>query len=426
MISAIKNPIIKPIFNTFNRHIIGSPPGPVFPDTVDDDFTGADGSLPNNVLWTSSGGAVIQSNELAADLDATTTGSTLYSNFLVGGDFEITMDYRFDSISGVATDYYTRFEVRENDFALARFFLQYIGNATLRIYGNMNGVVTTDDVGISSHVNTTLRVTRVGATLYFWQGSPGSWSVVGNAAGYYLGSGAIRFYSLVNVFGSNPTLSLARDNFTLVSGDIIWPNADGEINDYFIQDLDTPPNETLWTPIVADGCSLLASGSDMRMTLPTSVTADWVQMTTKYALSGDVRIETGWQIISQTNPSSSASYPTLLRIYHGADYLQIATYLNSSGDQLYIFSGTGQTTSSFATTDTTGKFLVKRVAGVFTFYVWQGGAWKWNGSTSGKTPTGDWSTENLIARLASHSDFDGSVTADFDYFIVPVGTPVWP
>ena len=202
-----------------------------------EDFTGVNGSYPDSHEWRVIGAVypTIQNNKLRTSIDGTYTSCGVSPYFGMIDDFStVQIDYDIDT--GPATTSWSIFlEMRTGsaddmiridrryDGGHKYYFSYYTGGSW---YGGANAV-TSDTSG-------KLRLERVGDVFhgYYWAGS--SWTELGS--GYTVSTdSALKPRILTSSWGSNPTIVIDVDNFT-VSGTVSG----------YIDDIGTIPAWGVW------------------------------------------------------------------------------------------------------------------------------------------------------------------------------------
>jgi alpha-tubulin suppressor-like RCC1 family protein len=141
----------------------------------------------------------------------------------------------------------------------------------------------------------------------------------------------------------------------------------------------------------------------------------------------DYSIQIDFDLLQFTQPSSSINHATLSlwgtlpdnSSYH---YSQIRIEQDNLGNIYYRAFGSTSVNTTYATTDTSGKFKIEHKDGVTYGYVWNETAqqWEWNGSTAGFTFSEEHQAPKVLLQVLQSPD--SFVEVEFDNFIV-VGQP---
>ena len=209
------------------------------PNIVDDNFSGADSSIYDSILWKiyedsdvtyNSKTIDIQGNKLNNAFDITDSGNIvrygLESNFKLSGDFDFEI-----SVSDMTTDTratYSMLTITEIggftgplSFSTNNWSSNYGGSGT-------QSVARTNNFG-------KLRYVRSGSTVtaYVKDGNASSWTQINSVAALTTVDTSIRFYLYMDSLSgdSSPFVRSCKwDNFKLNSGTIVWPNYDNITN----------------------------------------------------------------------------------------------------------------------------------------------------------------------------------------------------
>ena len=185
-----------------------------------DDFTGADGTAPDDTKWVSSAGVQIQSNKLWIETDNTTTYREVKLIDTLKGDFNIEVDYELAVYPSTGT-WYHALEVRPTGSAVLRYRMkrQYRSTGGQQ-YGTeyYNGVSwSTPNYTTTTDTSGKLRLSRTGDTIYayYWNGS---WQLLTTFNGAWSGEIELRLFGWTSAAG---TRSGYFDNFIATSEESI-------------------------------------------------------------------------------------------------------------------------------------------------------------------------------------------------------------
>jgi len=210
--------------------------------SVNDSFTGANGSTPNSVIWSLpttaaiSSSRTISNNTLVMTQSASVNGNITVPSYLgitstvqISGDYSIDVDVL--SLSGTSKSLYAGLETPPSsgqDVGIYLLNWRTIGNASVWDGWSVaasggNGVWTYVLLGTAFPVNLKLRSRRFGSTtaLYYSHATSGGWKLVAVAA---LNTLPVR-PSIFNVLADNTnnvtTCTTTFDNYILNSGTIV-------------------------------------------------------------------------------------------------------------------------------------------------------------------------------------------------------------
>jgi hypothetical protein len=155
-----------------------------------DDFTGTDDDPPDVDLWVSNGTQLnpfISSNALRFDIDnSSLDDQTVKSKFYISGDFDIQVDFDFDTYSSTSTreaGIYAWSSVDSDDIYI--FNRRYYSGDGEHYYANekISGSWGTATKTVTTDFSGKLRLVRSGSTMtaYSWTGS--AWSSIRSATG---------------------------------------------------------------------------------------------------------------------------------------------------------------------------------------------------------------------------------------------------
>ena len=182
-----------------------------------DDFTGPNGTAPDDTKWTYSAGVQIQSNKLWIETDNTTTYREVKLIDTLKGDFNIEVDYELAVYPNINLWYHT-LEVRPTGSPVLRYRMKRQYRST---GGQQYGTEYYSGVGWSTPNYTTttdtsgkLRISRTDDTIYayYWNGS--SWTLLTTFNGAWSGETEVRLFGYTSGAG---TRSGYFDNFTATS-----------------------------------------------------------------------------------------------------------------------------------------------------------------------------------------------------------------
>lgn len=221
MLPVIRNPTIRPINNALNmRHI--SAPG--YPESVDDDFTGANGSLANTALWTTVGNPDIQNNKLSfIGAEGVPVGSTsVTSKYNLTGDFVVQADCQrlHDTITaGEWFRFYVLFDQNNKiQFSLNPDSIGY----TIGILVKTGGVTQFSKFILHAKIvpYVQFKAWRTGNTVHCYY-NLGASQVLADSATVTTEDVRIQFASAH--VAPAPAYEFTVDNFVLNSGTVVWP-----------------------------------------------------------------------------------------------------------------------------------------------------------------------------------------------------------
>lgn len=218
--------------------------------------------------------------------------------------------------------------------------------------------------------------------------------------------------------------SFSTDKFTTPGGDDFVSSSDNFLNsdDSFISTLKDPDREK-WriTNNTISGSAKLKDNK-LQIRIPNTANDETLLVTSIFKVSGDFDIQVDYNEVLNDAPSSSLSYPALLRLITDDEIsFYIGTRIDSSGVQRMYVNSTN-TTSSITTSAhfSSGKLRLVRTGSTTKAYYWTGTQWEWNGSTSGFTFS-ETTTDDTKCRIYSQANFDSGCTTDFDDFEIVKG-----
>jgi hypothetical protein len=189
------------------------------------------------------------------------------------------------------------------------------------------------------------------------------------------------------------------------------------------------PNPLLWgvtNSSVAGTATILSN--KLRVAVPSTTQDEAITLIQRAAFYGDFDFQIDYNVVVETTPSSSTSYPARLILYTASTtgyQLQVGKAKPSAGSD-YMLAGSISGDSSLPVlTLPNSKLRITRVGSVIKAYYWNNSRWEWGGSTAGYTFTYS-STVDLIVGINTSADFNAGSTTDFDNFTVNSGTIVWP
>jgi len=194
------------------------------PESVDDDFTGTDGDLVNQSLWSSN--ETIKDNKAIIYSDSSSISNSISSKFRLRDDFDIEIMYDITISSNV-----NRWDVR---FSLSDSILGESWACQRQYYNNnvMFGIHTPtySRVGeiVTTITNSGFRMTRVAGVITYYYHNGSSWVNIGSDSHTTTNDVQVIFNNLLR--DGYPVLQTEVDNFKVNSGTIIW-------NDDVIPDL---------------------------------------------------------------------------------------------------------------------------------------------------------------------------------------------
>lgn len=202
------------------------------PNSVDDDFTGADGDLPNNLLWeitdntTNNGSVLIIDNSLRIDIPNTSADESLIvgSKFKLSGNIDIQVDFNCISYNTPSSSisYPLMFRVYNDSGNHVTIGNRLHSSDPFKIaaWGTSTSTEqSSDQIDISK-----FRITRDGSVIkvFYWKNSQWEWD--GNTSGLTLNDTftdeVAVFFSCIGDYDSGVTVDI--DNFLVNTGTIIW------------------------------------------------------------------------------------------------------------------------------------------------------------------------------------------------------------
>ncbi len=425
-----------------------------------------------------SGTVALLDNKLRVSIPFTSANESIssISVFRIDGDFDVQVDY--DQISNdppsSSTSHLAGFFIHDGTRS---FPLSSAVNSTPTRSFYSGSPADGSSFITTALTEGKLRWTRAGTTVtcYYWNGSQWEWD--GNTSGRVFSdtsTGSIAVNILTGAdFDSGTTTEY--DNFIINSGTVIWPDTtdnwkyinitdasnnslfteiehwdtinqkavlhvkvpeisptfdtlltfdynpedeDNSIGDDFTGTNGDAPNPSLWEVSYngSDGTGEI-SGNKFRADITNTSSDNWVNVRSKFELSGDFDIQIDFDEVSVDTPSSSDSYPSVFKVVYGSNYMRICHIHYSTGNNSGNVRSPVDNISINNAYVATGKYRISRISGSVTVWYWSGSQWEWNGNTSGHTFS-DANTENVRVSWESSADFNAGSTVDFDNFII--------
>lgn len=211
-----------------------------------DDFTGTDGDLPRNDLWSFvhdpvggiGGTASLQSNKLHFEVSAESSAPTVQSKFALIGDFSVQVDYNLDATPSPDQDWQFGLRVcnHPGDIASDTVFA-YMNRETASrgpYRAAINGV--TPVVGGNADLGGSFRIRRVGSVLYC-DYNPNDTGWVNLLSGDSLSTDPLYVAVMARMWSVGGDLICDYDNFIV--------NSAGSITG-FIGDTGSVPAQQVW------------------------------------------------------------------------------------------------------------------------------------------------------------------------------------
>jgi prenyltransferase beta subunit len=377
---------------------------------VDDDFNYT--AFDTN-KWSYSGNVKLQSGKMVIDNSA--AWSAAYPRWALTGDFDVQMDFSannsVDYSGAVGNLYY-----QVNGKTKLYFFL-----ANSRGYGYSSSCVIVDTGEWCGWATTgtyaqagTFRYVRSGTTLsfHYWNGT--SWVQVnsGNRAEF---ANDFRF----EISASSPA-NASFDNIRLNSGRIVTNKEIVDavrllsMNDNFD---DGVLNSDRWTlntigSATASEASGVITSKITQAGAPAAATASG-----RIPLEGDFDISLDWKM---PVAPAAGEWSSILQISEGdpqagtsGNALQLKRGYSSSAGHHYQTGHNNSTTwdswsSPVTTSDTSGKFRIKRAGTSVTVWYWNNtlNRWEWNGSTAGYSWNSSWTAAAFLQFGLANSTAD--------------------
>lgn len=395
---------------------------PYRPTSVDDDFTGTDGVLPNPDSWNIyhdskdsgdfSGVISIQNNELDFSITTAVTLPVVQSNFKLSGDFNIQVDFGIDSIPddewAVGITMGTEIDdiYGGSSYAQIARYYESVGNY-LAATSNESYVT-----GGSSDLSGKFQLIRTGSSLVmnYWNGS--SWTTLLTDAIYGTADVYVKLYA--RVWNVAKTLNCNFDNFVVNSGTIEW----NSLEDHFTGTNDDPPNPDLWnSPTVSASNTIEIQSNTIEYNIISSI--DYIYTQSKFSLSGDFDVQVGFEI----SVESTTGVWLFGFVMFNSDVSEIIGMdLRYNTSKVYEGStttgGSALFDDSATVTDTSGKVRITRTSGTVNCYYWNGSSWTLLHTRSGMT-------DDLVVRLKNQTTVSQTFSGTFDNFVVNSGTIKW-
>lgn len=192
------------------------------PDTVDDDFTGEDGDVPNEMLWYLAAGAqrkgYIKDNKLRFYIDVSSDDTQIVDSvFYLTGDFDVQVDYSMHTYTSTS-DNKTQFYLESDSGDLAHISNSYQGSRYYTCNTYIDGLWGSEIIELTSDVSGKFRHVRSGTTLttYYWTGS--DWTQIESRA-FVSDDLRVQFRARTTTAQSYTT---NFDDFKVNSGNIAW------------------------------------------------------------------------------------------------------------------------------------------------------------------------------------------------------------
>jgi hypothetical protein len=187
--------------------------------SVDDSFTGVNGSSPNSDRWTEVSNCEIQSNKLRFPLMS--TSGRCKSVWRLNGDFDIQIDFdllTYPSVNAWIANFRVVFS-NGDYFSVGRAY--YSEAHRYLAERKISGGTTSIGTAVTSDISGKLRIVRSGTnySLYYYNAG---WVQLGSTYSYStLVDCEVNF--LRSTWAGNPAISYDFDNFIINSGSFIWP-----------------------------------------------------------------------------------------------------------------------------------------------------------------------------------------------------------
>ena len=405
--------------------------------SVDDNFTGEDGTLPDTKLWSTTGDVELASNTLK--LGATTSSAKCASIFRLSGDFDISID--FDVTGNPSTDSWISglyiFQVTDNNgYVVGR---GYGGNSLIDFQKLVNGSWDSTLATVTTSVYTgKLRLTRSISTFTAYYDIGSGWVNMGsNNSGY---SSEMFLRLTLGSWAGNPSVTAYFDNFKVNSGTIVWPEGTGKksdltcvfdeldyynVDDDFTGVNDSLPDTKLWDTDITlydknnEGSESIYDGK-LKLT-PVSIDSDSIAaMMSKFKIEGDFDIEFELYLDGRT---SSTDY-LVSHIYVGRNTY---CYVGFFTDHDYSVLANIESVTSFnnhgsaGSTVTESKFRVVRVGNLLTVYQQLPGE-----SETAVVSNGIFVSDVVNITFYRRTEDSNLYSGYADNFKVNSGTIIWP
>jgi hypothetical protein len=400
------------------------------PTSVDDDFTGTNGDLPNTDLWHDMEDdhykVEIEDNRLVMEaLDDDSTSKNIFSKFIIEGNFDIQIDVDANASSeSSATVGWLRVSSKESAGTYAFIGLSYLTGGTLvwdRVQAPGTSCCNDNSAAITTRTGT-VRIVREGSNLTTYYMVDAT-SFTALTTDELFCDHSVEVVLTIYRSDTSYTLKSYFDNFKVNAGTIVWP----VLEDYFTGDDGDIPNEILWSYTATNTEYPEVYDNKLRMDIAVSALDIWSRIVSNFNINSisDFDIQIDYDIVSSTAPSSSTSYLAFFQFnaVSGA-MVRIGVIQTTSYTKFQVYdaiSGSTEIICSYLT----GKFRIIKTTTAIKGYYWSGTQWEWDGSTSGYT-FGETFGDTFNISIYSSADYGAGVVCDFDNFIVNSGTIVWP
>ncbi|HEY3308285.1 MAG TPA: CARDB domain-containing protein [Desulfuromonadaceae bacterium] len=366
----------------------------------DDDFSAATLDLNK---WSTWGSVSIQGGKLF--VDSTSTGSGLNSKWYLDGDFDIQVDFESNNSCGSEG---AEFVVTDGIFWFYTKNTSSGPEAGVTINGGWAGWTA-----IGGHQSSgKMRIVKNSTTIiaFYWNGS--GWSELLRSSNSQYGG---KPYVVTHVWrGSGCAATSKFDNLTINSGRILKQNetVDSARLLQFSDNFDDGVTNT-------DRWSVRSSGNVNTNEINGSlVTKDaqagaqsYSNVAGRFPLEGDFDISVDWK--TPVAPASG-DWGAIFQIKEFdqnavsdnnlvGNALQIKrAYINGHGHIYQTGHYNGNSWDSWSspvtTTDTSGKFRIKKIGSIVTVWYWNStlNRWEWNGDTAGYTWSSVWTTPSYV------------------------------
>jgi hypothetical protein len=393
----------------------------------DDDFD----SVIDSAKWGAWGSVQTQNGKVL--VDSTTYGSGISSSWTFAGDFDVQVDFSSNNSCGAEGA-----SISANGGAFG-FYVKNTANNGREAGALVNGGWTGWSAIGGYQQSGTLRIVRTGSMItgYNWNGTGWTYLLAVSGSDYT----ANPSIGLDVWRGHNCPANCKFDNFKVNSGRIVTKNETVDsvrllqANDNFDDGV-----------LNADRWSVRSSGStttnEVNGSLATMDTQAGVKsysnVASRFPLEGDFDISIDWK--TPVAPASG-DWGSIFQINEmdqntapdnnlAGNALQIKrAYVNGLGHvyQTGHYNGTtwDSLSSPVTTTDTSGKFRMKRTGSLVTVWYWNSSLnrWEWNNDTVGYTWSGVWTTPSFIQfGTANNAPGDPAAEASWNNFKVDSGT----
>ena len=385
-----------------------------------DDFTGSNGSAPDQSKWNETdpyNSFSIQNNKLNYNGANPDHNAAIFSKQAsLTGDFDIQVDWNITSwsqppahtnlVGMLVTD---SSGIPVNKWAAITRQFNYLGQQVY-VFGSSDlgsaSIPTTDTSG-------KFRITRSGLIIkvYYWSGTQWVWNGNTNGIDTQLYT-AEELYVDVYIRNDTSAMNVNFDNFVVNSNPGV-----NQYTDFFTGTNGDAPNTALWDEV--DPNNNLAIYNNKLRYSGTDAPADY-RITSKTAyLTGDFDVFVDFDITTINTPSTNIN---AVHFIAGdnipitfTNYILIGIQKTAAGDLLYVANQVGLT-NTVNTSDMSGKFRLTRVGTTLKGYYWSGTQWVWNGNTAGYTFSNTSTAPYKIGFRTRQENTE--LTVDFDNFIV--------